>query len=128
MKKQTPTQMKKQEKERLGILLILGILAWIFTGLISAYNLIDSVQYFWIGYHNLDMGQNMRYLGQLFNATIVDNYAGTKYMTSAQSYLLGVSQLRASFWGLIIWSFSLGISIPSLAYLVSKFTKFKYEK
>lgn len=87
---------KKETKEKqLRILIIV----FVMLGMIfSVLALCKSIIIFETGYHNADLGQNMRYLEERLDINLIDVSLSGIELTSGEVYRLGMSQIK---WGFI---------------------------
>ena len=86
--------MKKDKLEINWIQYFLRLLILILIGLSFT-----GVTLFFIGYHNLDIGQNMKYLDAKYNLSLVDypDYSNGISYDGFYAYNLGIHQVLASF-------------------------------
>jgi hypothetical protein len=83
----------------------------IATTLVSIVSLVFGISIFWIGFHNLDLGQNMRWLEATFDLDLVDHTSQGNIVTGEEAYRMGTSQILH---GLIISITSAALFIGSL--------------
>ena len=91
----------------------------------SVWGLVFGTTLFYTGYHNLDTGQNMRYLNAQHDLNLVDTYSFDNVIDSNDAYSLGVAQLR---FGFLIFGSSaclFGYSIGALVLFTPKDKKKK---
>lgn len=69
--------------------------------IIFLIGMIFSTAYFFIGFHNLDLGHNMMTLELTFNTTLTD-YNGYQTVTGEQAYINGIHQMIISFFVMLI--------------------------
>lgn len=55
--------------------------------------IVFSVFFMTIGFHNIDMGQNARYLNAEFDLNVVDEMSNGEFYSDTQMYRLGLKQL-----------------------------------
>lgn len=77
-----------------------------------------------IGYHNLDLAQNMRFLNAKYNMTFIDHASNDAYMDAETGYILGSKQLLYSFYLLAFISLS-ALADLIFAIRISRFLKRK---
>jgi len=81
--------------------------------LLFIFIFIASISLFWVGFHNIDLGQNLRYLNAKENINYYDNTGNGKMISGLDLYILGLNQ--------IIIAYFLGIySVFSLTFLTYK--------
>jgi len=70
---------------------------------ISVLGILYGLDLYWVGFHNVDAGQNWRWVECRYNATIGDYYDIDQYLTPIESIIIGSEQNYA---GYLITSFS----------------------
>ena len=88
----------------LKLFLMIGTIALIFL-------LYYYVSMFWKGIHNLDLGQNIRYLGGKYSKDFKDFTDAGRYLSGEELIILGFSQISKSFTQMILISFGLGLAM-----------------
>lgn len=86
----------------------------------SIVGLVASCFFFFIGFHNVDFGQNMRYLETKLNITLIDQISHNEYWDASTGYINGVTQIFIGFY-MGLWSaFNLGIFLSQTSLKRSK--------
>jgi len=80
----------------------------IFIFILSVGLIFSGTMMFYTGYHNYDLGHNMRYLESEFNTELVDYYEIDQVMTSKELIITGVDYMRNGFLLAIIGAFLYG--------------------
>lgn len=99
----------KQQDENLSNILVIGII------LILVLLICAGIQLFYVGYHNTDLGQNMRYVNAKFDLNLMETRMGGIFETENVDYFpedlysLGIQQMKISFIFSSIFWFLLGI-------------------
>ena len=103
-------KMKKKFKKNLRKIVVETLLVFSF------YAIIFSTALFFIGFHNLDIGQNIRYINSEYNLTLTDSGLSGDIVTGDIAYKIGVAQMFTGFF-LAIWSsFIFGLCLSKLKY------------
>lgn len=85
-----------------------------FMLIFSVIGIIAACFFFFIGFHNMDFGQNMKWLNCNYNITLIDQIDHNKYWDASTGYIWGVKQIFTGFF-LALWSgFSFGIFLSML--------------
>lgn len=71
--------------------------------------LVHGTALYFIGFHNADLGQNMRYLETELGINLTDRTNQGGSITGMQAYNLGSEQQRFAVWQCIAGAFLLGI-------------------
>jgi len=103
MKQKIFNKINKAIKSTTPIILVLAIAILIF-----------GVKLFYIGYHNVDLGHNMRYLEQRFNTIMLDRYDINKTMTPSEMVIIGNQQQEKGFLMSVCSIFIIGLIINQL--------------
>jgi len=82
----------------------------IFCGIII---FIYGFQTVWIGYHNVDMGWNMRLMEEWFNTTLYDYTNTGKYLTGLEGVNLGYNQMQYGFYFSLLGAYLIGLMLGS---------------
>lgn len=85
--------------------IILNLSYFLYLGII-----IYLSSLFFIGYHNLDLSQNMRYLEEKLDIKLYDLGSDLKLRNSEEGYLLGAKQMITAYYLSLIASFFLGFN------------------
>lgn len=99
---------KKKLKYFIGIIYLEVVFAVL---LLSFAGIICSVSLFWIGYHNVDLGQNIRYINAEYDLNLMDTLNNGTIVSGYEAYDLGTSQQQKAFYffGIFmmafLWSF-----------------------
>ena len=113
-KKERKKERRESLRETLEFLyLIFYFLAFIFVIFLLAF----GVRTFWIGYHSLDIGQNIRYINcelKEYNITFMENPSEGLYLSGEQAFRLGVDQIRIGFWMVMASSLCIGLFLGEI--------------
>jgi len=106
--------MEKDTAKLLGI----GIVVSNFILLIALLVLLFySITFFWTGFHNLDLAQNMRYLDCEFNINLIDQGTDYSFHTWEEMFINGINKQILGYKFGLIGSFLLGIELILLLLL-----------
>ncbi|MCJ7767409.1 hypothetical protein MUP79_03340 [Candidatus Bathyarchaeota archaeon] len=83
--------------------------------ILSIYFSLFSISIFWRGYHNMDLGQNMRYLDAAHDLNLVDLTAQGNIVTGIEAYQMGTSQME---WGFYATTGSVTLLVASILTLI----------
>ncbi|MEM3091500.1 MAG: hypothetical protein QXU39_02500, partial [Candidatus Pacearchaeota archaeon] len=81
--------------------------------------LIFSVHNFMVGFHNLDLGQNINFLNAKYNLNLLDRTEEGELLTGTELYVYGSIDLRKNFFLFGFLSFGLGYCIGFLIFLLT---------
>jgi hypothetical protein len=81
---------------------------------VGALAMVAGMEWYWQSYHNLDTGQNMRYVEQEFDTTLVDITLQGDILTSEEAYLMGARNLRWALYTSMLGSVLFGVGISRL--------------
>jgi len=74
------------------------IVTWAFIKWLFFYGVLSCIVIFFVGFHNLDLGQNLRYLEAEYHLKLSDmSIDGHTLYTSTEMYLMGAKQMIYSF-------------------------------
>ncbi len=97
---------KKIDKKILTILLFI----------ISITFLIYGMRMCWIGYHNNDLGFNLKYINCEFNATLIDINTNFEKWSPNTMIITGARQMDEGFYISLIGAILLGFAIGDIHY------------
>lgn len=85
--------------------------------LLTALALLSNVSNFYLGYHNIDLGANLKFINAKFDLGLID--IGSDYIarTSDQLIIEGFNQIKNSFLMAIIFAFCLGFILCLIIFL-----------
>jgi len=92
-----------------GITLLYSIL--LFLSIIGA---IFSAYHFMTGFHNIDMGQNIKIINMDYGLNLVDRNSAGELWTESEMYAYGQGQIREAFVLLGISVFFIGFSLKGV--------------
>jgi len=92
----------------------------LFIFILSVGLIFSGTMMFYTGYHNYDLGHNMRYLESEFNTELVDYYEIDQVMTSKELIITGVDYMRKGFLLAIIGAFLYGYMLNIYDYTYKK--------
>lgn len=108
--------MAKIKDKQINFALIFMI--FLLLGIISLIN----IQNFYTSHHNIDIGQNIRYLNCEFGINLIDVGSDFRERTGDELYIMGSEGVRKAFLSSIIIAFLMGFL---LLYLIREKTNFK---
>lgn len=76
--------------------------------------LISYVMVFGKGMHNMDLGQNIRFLEARLNVKLIDLGSDGEYRTREELFILGKRQVEKSVWLIILSSLLLGFLLGAI--------------
>ncbi len=82
----------------------------------SFFILINGLRIFWIGFHNNDLGFNLKYLACRFNTTLVDTDTNFERRSPNEVIIRGIRQMDIGFYISIIGALLLGFAIGDIHY------------
>jgi hypothetical protein len=98
-----PSWTKRNEKTINEIIFVVSFMAvFYFTTL------------FWVGFHNMDLGQNFKYLSEVADLELNDLGIDFITRTPNEMYILGVNQFRNAFFGILISSLIFGYQLKEV--------------
>lgn len=78
--------------------------------LVSAM-LLSSIERFYSGYHNADLGQNIRWLNEYLDMSLVDLGSDFKERSGTELYIIGMESMKEMFLFAILYSFIMGLML-----------------
>lgn len=93
-------------------------LFWYLNVLLCVIFLFWFGSVFWIGFHNLDSGQNFRFLECSQDISLSDELVFGGVISPVDAYLEGVGQVFQGVVGLVLGCFFLGYSLACWLHLV----------
>jgi len=117
MKKKTKYQIRKKKEEWKMFWKLLPTILYLMVGLVL---IVYGQMLFIYGFHNFDIGQNMRFLECEFDTVLIDTGSDLMERDSTESYILGTNQSRLGFQISNIGYFLFGYGIYSTIGLVRK--------
>lgn len=90
--------------EKAGLsLIICGIIV------ISVF-LVYNMTLFYVGLHNIDLGQNIEWLNAKYDLDLHDQLNTGKVVGGTELYQIGTRQVNKTIWNVLFYSFALGMS------------------
>jgi len=87
---------------------------WCIVLLLDAMFLCFEVEEFYSGFHNVDLGQNMRYLSCAVNTGITDVGSDFITRTPEEMYVLGMNQMMEAFNRMALGAVVFGLALCEL--------------
>lgn len=88
--------------------------------IVSVIFMIYSVYLFSIGFHNIDVGQNIRYLNAEFGLDLIDITNQNINMQGIELYQIGIKQMKSGFILLFISTLLFSSSFCDVFYMIKK--------
>lgn len=110
MPKNTKSATHKIDREKTDLIKVLVLIIFF----LSLFGVLESVSRFHIGIHNVDGGQNLRYLNSFSESELIDIGSDGKIRTGTILYLYGLEQITESFKMLFFFSLCFGFSLYDL--------------
>lgn len=90
-----------------------------------------GTSYYWMGYHNVDSGQNMRWLNAEYNMRLYDINSAREKWSAEKSYSVGLRQMRKSTTYFVFSAFLFGtglVYVPLVSFRMKKWWKKRKRK
>lgn len=88
----------------------------VFILFMSLFILISGMRLYWIGFHNNDLGFNLKYLSCRFNTTLIDTNTNFEKWNPNTMIITGSKQMDEGFYFSIIGAILLGFAIGDIHY------------
>jgi len=95
-----------------GSLLLYGFFMWGFVLFFYGLTLFNA------GFHNMDGGQNLRYLNAEYNLSLIDTNSYGNEWSGTDAYITGVKQLMLSIRLIIVSCFFIGVSYGNMRFKI----------
>lgn len=105
-----------KKKVKKDFIVISSLVIFCFGIILLAF----GVRMYWVGYHSLDTGQNMRYLNAEYNLSVVDISSTGEIFDDTAAYRLGIIQMNLGFISTILGAFLLGMIYTDYSNLLQR--------
>ena len=84
--------------------------------LISILVLVYGIRIYWIGFHNNDLGFNLKYLGCKLDTTLIDTNTNFEEWNPDTMIITGTNQMDEGFYLSVLGAILLGFAIGDIHY------------